>query len=122
MSMPPSRKPSVTTSRATSTQGVRPTSTLPPPPLLSAGSLSIPTQIYGKRASAGYAGDYEMQTYEGQIYDRGSERTSQTSHAFFATADDFWASEEGVSGLDYAYQHAQMLHSTPLPQLDAQSS
>jgi len=97
-------------------------STLPPPPSLSAGSLTIPTQIYGKRASAGYAEGYEMQTYEEQIYDRGSGRTSQTSHASFATADDFWAGAEGVSGPDYAYQHAQMLHSTTPPQPDAQSS
>ena len=120
-SIPPSRKPSITASRATSTRGVRSISTLPFPHSLSPGSLSIPpTQTYGKGASAG-PGEYEMQTYDENIYDDGS-GTSQTSQASFATADDFWAGEEGVSSPDYAYrQHTPMLH-TPPPQPDPPSS
>ena len=126
---PPSRAPSIATSRATSIRGrgsaLSPTSTSPPPSShLSPGrSLPIPTQMYGnKRASSSYHdGSYEMQTYDEQAHGYSSGRVSQNSHTTsFATADDFWIDEEGggsSSGPNYAYQHAQMLH-TPSPQPD----
>lgn len=123
---PPSRRTSIATSRATSIRGRGPlltpmsTTPLPSHSLPPGGSLPIPTQMHGnKRASAGYPGAYEMQTYEEQqahLYSSG--RASQTSnHTSFATAEDFWIGEEGASSPNYAYQHAQMLH-TPSPQLD----
>ena len=121
---PPSRRPSIATSRATSIRGrgssLTPTSTSPPPLSHASGSsLPIPTQMYGnKRASANYHGAYEMQTYEEHTHGHSSGRTSQTSNASsFATADDFWIDEEGASSPNYAYQHTQML-STPSPQPD----
>jgi phospholipid-translocating ATPase len=71
-STPPSRKPSIATSRATSIRGpVRsPTTTSPPSHSSPADdSLSIPpTQMYAKRASAGYPEKYEMQTYDERVY------------------------------------------------------
>jgi phospholipid-translocating ATPase len=122
---PPTRRSSIATSRATSIRGrgtlLTPMSTSPLPshPLPPGSSLPIPTHMYGsKRASAGYSGAYEMQTYEeqGHMFS-GSGRTSQTSNTSFATAEDFWIGEEGASSPNYAYQHTQMLH-TPSPQLD----
>ena len=127
---PPSRRPSIATSRATSIRGrgsvLTPTTTSPPPHSHPSGSsLPIPTQTYGnKRASAGYRGAYEMQTYDEHVHGSNSGRTSQYSNTSFATADDFWIDEEGASGPNYAHQHSQML-STPSPQpdwFDAQSS
>lgn len=122
---PPSRRPSIATSRATTTSGRGPplspmsTSPLPSQPIPSSSSLPIPTQMYGsKRASAGYSGAYEMQSYEEQAHGYSSGRTSQTSNSTsFATAEDFWIPEEGASSPNYAYQHTQMLH-TPSQQLD----
>ena len=130
-STPPSRAPSIATSRATSMRGrgsaLSPTPTSPPPP--SPGrSLPIPTQTYGnKRASSSCHGSYEMQTYDEHAHGGySSGRVSQNSHTTsFATADDFWIDEEGSSSPNYAYQHAQMLSTTPSPQpdwFDAQSS
>jgi phospholipid-translocating ATPase len=124
---PPSRRPSIATSRATTIRGRGPpltpptsTSPLPSHPLPSGSSLPIPPQMYGnRRASAGYSGSsYEMQSYEEQARGYSSGRTSQTSNSTsFATAEDFWIGEEGASSPNYAYQHTQMLH-TPSPQLD----
>ena len=125
---PPSRRPSIATSRTTSIRGRGPllgstsTSSLPSHPLSPDSSLAIPTQMYGKRSSAGYPGTtYETQAYEEQSRGHSSGRTSRasniTSSASFATAEDFWIGEEGVSGPNYAYQHTQMLH-TPPSQLD----
>ena len=129
---PPSRRTSIATSRATSIRGrgplLTPMSTSPQPshPLSPDSSLAIPTQMYGKRASAGYPGTYEMQTYEEQAHGYSSGRNSQisnitsntVSNTSFATAEDLWIGEEGVSGPNYAYQHTQMLHTTPSPRLD----
>jgi phospholipid-translocating ATPase len=110
-STPPSQKP---TSRTTSIQESTPSSipTSPPSHSLSPDSSAIPaTKMYGKR-TAGYPGEYEMQTYE-PVYGHETERNSQASYASFATADDLWTGEEGVSSPDYAYQHRQMLHTMP---------
>jgi len=124
---PPIRRPSIATSRATTIRGRGPlptpmsTSPLPSHPLSPDSSLPIPTQMYGKRASAGYPGAYEMQTYE-EPAGYSSGRISQISNnTSFATAEDFWIGEEGVSSPNYAYQHTQMLHSPQLDWFDAQS-
>ena len=120
---PPSQKSSIATSTTTSIRGSTPSSipTSPPSHSLSPDSSIPATKMYGKRA-AGHPGEYEMQTYE-PVYGHDTERTSPASQASFATADDLWTGEEGVSGPDYAYQHTQMLHMPPSQHLlDAQSS
>ena len=116
-STPPSRRPSIATSRATSIRGRSsiPTSQLPSHSPSDVSQSIPPTKIYGKNASPVYAGEYEMQTYDEQVHGSG-----QARHASFASSDDFWTDEEGGGGgPDYAYQHTQMLRThTPPPQTD----
>ena len=100
-SAPPSRRSSVgTSSRATSTRGPFNSSLLP---------LPQTQMMYGKRALAGYAGAYEMQTYDGS-----SRPNSEASHPSFATADDFWSGDDD----DVVVRHPSFTYKprTPPPQ------